>query len=740
MQTVAYLLVVGLLLMVTGCAGQEGGVHSPLSEGTIPVSRPGNCDKPGATYMLTRDITSDGTAIFLGKDVTLDLNGYTITYAAGPYEHIPNGDFENDFEGWDVSKAPRAKIRHCGGNWEFTGEKVCRLLKGDEIISPYVKLPVANRSYYAMCGVLTNYAKLTVAVEDERGDPVEYQFVVRRGDRERTYKTCPTTGSTILDGGFVFAHFRGKPAGRYRVRVRAEQKETIVDGIDIRPVCDVGVAIVGKTWIFTDHRMIVRDKHMPCFVDYTVEGTSSTPVDSIANAAGSTEITIRNGTIRNGFEGMQSWGIQALGIGGTVNLENLRIISSGINTNAVFVPNAKIKNCRFETNTPFIIERHSLKNSSVAVYRSEGSEISDCEFVGGQGNLCVTGQNALVHDNLFVNRQRVVNHYAISLGNARGVKVYKNRFEPEIGCGINVYRSKECEIYENTFKVAAVDRNCAFYNGGGTMVGVRVSDYADRPNAPRGAWGNNVHHNKFYVKGKQYRTFGRRAAGRVCAIFSSTGAGVNHVTDNEITIEHEDPNSRAMAVAFYIGSSPNAGVFANNVITSNVTPVYLGVGYGRAGKAILKNNTFIKAKDAARDFHPFAMGYWDATELEFRSNEFRRCDFGIRWDPDTHPEWKGNTYDVYWTLGVKVTDAGGKGAPDTEVVILDKDGKEVVKKKTAPDGTIREELLEYKASATKPSGELEIAKEYASPYTVKVGAAERTVELSGNTEIEIRLE
>ena len=745
MQTLVYIAAAGALMVSAGVAcGQDdslsrGGLvkktHRPVPEGAIAVTAPGNCSKPGATYMLTRDITCDRTALFLGRDVTLDLNGYTITYAAGSYEHLANGDFENDLAGWDTSAAPGARAVPCGGNWPFTGKKVCRLKKGDEIVSPYMTLPVADRSYYAMCGVLTNYAALTVSVEAEGGKAIESSFAVTEGKSTKVYKTCPTTGSTILDGGFVFAQFSGMPAGRYRVRIKAESKPVVIDGVDIRPAHDVGVAIVGKTWIYTDHKMVVVDKHFPAFVDYTVEGTSSQPIDSIASALGNTNITIKNGTIRNGFESMQSRGVQAIGVGGMVTLENLNIVSAGINTNAVLVDNAVIRNCRFETDTPFIIERHSLKNSPVAICRSAGSEVSHCEFIGGQGNLCVIGRDALVHDNLFVNRQRVVNHYALSLASARNAKVYNNRFEPDLGCGINIYRSKDCEIYQNEFTVKAVDRSCGFYNGGGTMVGVRISDYADKPNAPRGTWGNDIHDNKFRVLGKRFDTF-RRRAGRACAIFSSTGAGVNHVRNNEILVEHADPESDAMAVAFYIGASPNAGIYENNRIVSNVTPTYLAVGYGDAAKCVFTNNTFVKASGANADWQPFAFGYREAKEIEFRGNTFEGCDFGIDWRHGG-PDWKKGTYAVYWTLRVSVVDKSGQVAKDADVVVLDKDGAEALRGKTGPDGMFEAELLEYEAVATRPGGKLTIDRKYSSPYTVQAVGSKNVVELKRNTDLTI---
>src|SRR5690606_3006965 len=64
--------------------------HRELEEGEIPVDKPGSYGLPGATYVLTQNINSTHSGVFLGKDVTLDLNGYSITYADGDYGHLPN--------------------------------------------------------------------------------------------------------------------------------------------------------------------------------------------------------------------------------------------------------------------------------------------------------------------------------------------------------------------------------------------------------------------------------------------------------------------------------------------------------------------------------------------------------------------------------------------------------------------------------------------------------------------------
>src|SRR5882762_3860700 len=172
--------------------------HKTPSGNSVPVSGPGSYGIPGTTYMLVNDISSPKTAIFLGKDVTLDLNGYSIRYADGNYEHIPNSGFEEGEKGWDLSRAPGAKVVNTEEVHVFVGKKIMSLKKGDEITSPYVNLPLADRSYFAMCGVtgfdyhdmagdLMNQMKVSVYVEDEKGS--EIKLVTAYGDT--TMMSCP---------------------------------------------------------------------------------------------------------------------------------------------------------------------------------------------------------------------------------------------------------------------------------------------------------------------------------------------------------------------------------------------------------------------------------------------------------------------------------------------------------------------------------------------------------------------
>ena len=280
--------------------------HKDLPDGVLPVEGPGSYDQPGATYMLTRDITSERSTIFLGKDVTLDLNGFTLTYADGDYEHVPNFGFEEGLKGWDVSKAPGAKIENTAEVHQFIGDKILRLKEGDEIASSYINLPLEGRSYYAMCGITGHYyhdmggdvrndMRISVYVNNDTGD--EVNCITRYADT--TMVSCPVINrSARLGGGFIIAHLNHLPAGRYRIRVKAEN-DCLVDQIDIRPAMDVGVGIVDETHPM-GHNDHLYNRNHSAFFDYTADVKTGEPVRGIPKVKGRGTVTVKNGVIKNG--------------------------------------------------------------------------------------------------------------------------------------------------------------------------------------------------------------------------------------------------------------------------------------------------------------------------------------------------------------------------------------------------------------------------------------------------------
>ncbi|HUU28247.1 MAG TPA: right-handed parallel beta-helix repeat-containing protein [archaeon] len=692
--------------------------HRELQGGAIAVTGPGSCGEPGATYMLAADISSPVSAVFLGRDVTLDLNGYTITYADIEYEHVPNYGFEDGLDGWDVSGAPGAKVRDTKTTQTFIGDKILYLPYGEEIASSYINLPVADRAYYAMCGVAATEMRVTINVDDEGGNPVNCTFTFDGNTRQ----TCSQENSSPkLGGGFVFALLHDLPAGKYRIRVKAETS-SLIDEVDIRPALDVGVGIVENTYPWAYYKCIL-DGDYTAFFDYTREGTYSTPVESVPRVTGSGTITIKNGVVRSGAVGIRSWGVQSTAEDVTVIIENVRFEASGINTQAVDVPQAVIRNCRFEIDNPFIIDRHRTDDQVVNLRGWQDSEIYDCEFLGGQGCLTLRGDHSVVYNNRFVNRQTVTNHYSIDVTGA-STKIYNNRFEPETGSGILIGTSHHIEVFDNLFRIEASPPTCEYGNESYSVNAVRITDYNAEPSSGDVARENYIYNNEFYITGRDYP----ERSGYIpmaYAVFLSVGGGTNYFYDNQVVVEHLEPESKALASAFYIGSSNNGGEWHDNTVTSNVPAIWVASMYGSAANAKFSDNTIVKGPNAPENFKPVRMGWWEYTarNIEFRSNKFEGADFALEATDQDH------SYKVYWTLTVNLVDQDSKPLADLEVVIADKNGQEAARGNTDQSGKFSTELLEYEVSGRQ--------KTISSPYIVKAAGKEETVVLNKNTELTI---
>jgi hypothetical protein len=472
------------LFLLINCLNSSGQ-YAPVSHrtplpGEISVSGPGVCGIPGKTYVLVNDISARTTAVFLSGNSILDLNGYTITFADANYKHVPNYGFENGLEGWDISRAPGAKIVSTEEH-AFIGKNILYLGQGDEIVSEFIYLPEPNRSYCAICGVTGRYyqdmngdlgkdMKVSVFIEDEQGNAVVCRTVY--GDSVLT--SCPINGrSPRLGGGFVFAHMNNKPAGKYRVRIRADN-DCLVDEVDLRPAMDAGIGIVKETHPYGHNDHLYNNFHT-AFFDYTAEAKTGKPVKSIPVVHGAGSVIIKNGIIKIGTTGFISHGIQSTAESTRVILDNVKIISSGINCTAVDVEQATITNCTFETDNPFIINRHGSEFYGVDLRGSQPSEVSFSEFYGGQGCLSFKGPKSVIHHNLFVNRQTVTNHYSI-MAMGDGSKIFSNTFRPESGSGIEIFRKKYIEIFDNEFHINAAPPSCE-YNDQLSTNAIRIADY-----------------------------------------------------------------------------------------------------------------------------------------------------------------------------------------------------------------------------------------------------------------------
>lgn len=686
--------------------------RAALAPGEVAVRGPGCYADAGKTYVLMNDVSSDGTPIYLGKDVTLDLNGYTLTYAAG-YAGVPNCGFEEGLKGWDTSRAPGARVVSADIR-PMIGKSICELPEGQELVSPYITLPAADRAYYAMCAVATREMAVTINVDDERGEPVDCKF--RFGDKVRP--ACPEVNrSPKLGGGVVFALVFGKPAGKYRIRVKAEKGNCLIDEVDIRPALDVGVGIVGDIRPWAYYKCILDGDATAFFNIYGKEKALGIPI-----VKGEGAVTIKNGVIRSGSVGIRSWAVQSTARDVLVRLENLRVTASGINTNAADIAKGEIRDCRFEINTPFIIDRHN--QTAVAVNLFAGTEIAGNEFLGGQGCLN-PGADAVVRDNLFANNQTVTNHYSIACGR-RGNRIFNNRFEPIQGSGIYI-SGQGHEVRHNTFKIATARPNCEYRYSDWSQNAIRMSDYDRDPGSPDGCFNNRVHHNIIHITGRPFPQYDRYIPAAY-AIHYSCGGGTNSIHDNEIVVDCLDPKSNVAIAGIFISGVKSGAEWFDNRITSNVPAIWLGGRYGPSRFHRFYRNTIIKAPNAPADFQPVKMGWWKYTahDAEFYSNKFENCTFGVAIEGSGTP-----SYVVGWTLTVKVVDAAGRPVKGAEAIVASQaDAREAARLTTDERGLATAMLPEYRVAGAQ--------KQPCSAYTVRAAGREHKVTLDRDAEVTIR--
>jgi hypothetical protein len=709
----------------TGFGQVEQVKHRLLKAGEIPVDSPGNYGKPGATYVLTKDIRSVTSALFLGKDVTLDLNGYTVYFADGPYQSIPNGGFEAGLKHWDLSKAKGAKLENTKDTRVFVGDKLLRLEKGDEVVSDFVYLPVGDRSYYAICGItghvyedmegdLDNEMKISLFVENEKGETVQ---VTSNYAGESLVSSPVINKSPRLGGGGIVAHLNGLEAGKYRIRIKAETA-CLIDEVDISPAFDVGIGIVERTYA-KGHFDHFYKYDRSAFFDYTADPDSGTPITGIPEVVGRGTVTIKNGTIKSGSKGIMTWGIQSTADQVKIILDNVKVINKGINATALDLPQANITHCAFEVDNPFLVHRHESNHYAVDLRGPEASNVAYSEFYGGQGCLVFKGKHSSIHHNQFVNRQMVTNHYSImAMGDSS--LIFENDIIPETGSGIEIFRHKGIEIFNNRIKVAASPPTTEYGKGTYSVAAIRIADYLAAPGAVNGAYGNKVYNNSIHVTGRffpEHPEYTPMAWG----VFYSASGGENFIFQNQITVDHQGVNTQAEAAAFYICGGPEGygGDFSSNTIRSNVPAAWVATRYGGTANTKIIKNTFINT--GKENTPPIRMG-WEtcnscyAKDVVFDANISEGSDFSIDQTDQEH------SYKIFWML--KVIATGNEDLKGKVIEVLDVDGQLVEEGHLDADGKWEGSLLGKSVDNRNFSD--------WQTYQIRIGNEHRAIEMNKN--------
>ena len=142
------------------------------------------------------------------------------------------------------------------------------------------------------------------------------------------------------------------------------------------------------------------------------------------------------------------------------------------------------------------------------------------------------------------------------------------------------------------------------------------------------------------------------------------------------------------------------------------------------------NVQIIKKSTAAADFKPIRMGWAErkdcvAENIWFGSNSVEGDVFAIDATSQKH------SYSVNWTLAINVKSKSGRVINETEVIVSDRNGREVKRMMTDKKGYLNIDLQEYSVKNN--------IKTMLSPYTITSGKKKIEVELDKDSAITLEI-
>ncbi len=686
---------------------------------------------PQTYLLLTQNVSSPMSCFFLGGNVTLDLNGFTVKFADGDYQSLSNGEFEDwSWNGakwipdnWDTSLAPGLQKKETSTDMPLVNGSLIWVPAGETLISDWIYLPIADRTYRAMVASVessssTGYVNLYVENQNN-----EIVCQVRFPPMQFRAGTVP------------YCNFNGQPAGYYRLKISPED-DHYFDNANIIPAHDIGVAALRVYYTsYCDWESWV-DATSGCIApDYYGE------VPVVVSAY----INIQNGNIESvspNYMGAVVRATSMLYSDSALNIYNVNMKTSGIISYLIKsgIP-GEISYSTFSNYQAYALNRHN--SDEMPVNLAGGTDFHHNYVYGGQGQITPRGPNVLIHDNILRNRQTVTNRYTIM--STDYTSIYNNIFDPVQGSGINLYSTNDAEIYGNTFYLSTTPCDPEYVNSDFSTSGIRINDYGGSENT----YNNQVYDNTFYITGEDVVLYPNCKPITAGIFYSASGAN-NHVYNNSFYVEKTYHNDVDPVVAFYIGSTvstevtynnpPDNPLFVNNNIEANDYGIWLGTYYGGALDIWFENTTFVG--NANTYYTPTLPG--SAIRLGAGSSDVRNLrlinsKFSGVFDPDTYLFTSSSSSGLYSlfkknSLHIYVSDSNGNPISGATVLA---DGVDDYSGTTDPDGYVELLVTQYEESGDMRSSGVH-NRNYLAPYDVYVNGEYYTT-TDANIEQEINI-
>lgn len=589
------------LLFLAACGGGQAAGLSGSAETTVEreivikgnsVGSCGYLSTPNTTYVLKNNVTSDGSCFFItAENVTLDLNGYTVTYDNGSPLVVTNGNFEN-IDGWDFSAAPDAQI----------------------VAGSYVK-PVTvfsgGRSLRFAVPAMDQSVKSTVPLKPNTTYSLSAMFYNQSNDPVTIYVAINGTGVKATQTGFTWRGF---------------QYRNVTFTTDAHPApatitAGISGGSTGKSgYVYIDDIRIQRTKLAGVAVG-PAAWQGQGVISDVTRFGNANYATIKNGKIVQGSGGADFSNcitvMENSGVGWKVNGMELR--ASGANSKALRSINARnveISNNHIYNPQRVITSRDAFDGAAVKIeYPGYGNRIYQNTVHEGIQTAFYLPQTAgqpqnQIYDNTIELQSRYTNDFAIVAG---GASIHGNRIN--CGSGDNSCRGiaiggTGTTVYNNTVSVQQLPRNQEYngcqaagaygmqmessthnievYNNTVTAIAGACESYAFRAN-PLAEKGNGSSDN---------------------LVHDNTFIAISNGTARAATIKYSTINAKDLSVS-------------NNIFRTNHRWIFVDGG-GAVDDPVFLNNRWETIAPLISPFQPFEVFTWADSHFNgvFRGNSY----------------------------------------------------------------------------------------------------------------------
>lgn len=683
-------------------------------------------NQANTTYRLQNNLTATGTAfVVAAKGVTLDLNGFTVTYGTAASPVVPNGGFETGLANdatkpanWDITSAPAAqRVAARTGMWGSYMLQLNNFTSTQTITSEWIPIAEANREYAA-----------TVTPRGTSNVKVEIRVLADTGGGLQTLVSATASSADVGRGFSPVAQFTpGSSVTQVKLQIVASLVSGTSGSVDL------------------DYAALFRSR------DFGVMATQTSSIPphlaSISGYRYAANFTVRNGTITQGagraYKGYPLFFQTLPG----VKVDGVTTIASGMDTDnllANYASNIDIRNSTFDA-TMDIMSKRMVGFGAIRMYSSSGEL-----YIGGNTilNSPMTGIYIANH-NGNATTARIVNNqirqkafisdgYGILINGLNNFEIGFNTIQPVLGRGLlfdgfNQYVTKNGDIHDNT--VEAYEKpNLEYGPNELEATALRMRNYG-------GQHRNLVFRNNTFSARTDAAGVNQAIAARITHD-SRNGqmAGANNLFEGNTfraIVEVTDPAKKAYAVSL-AGVSPGTGLqFWSNVFESNFVTLNVGDNDTQFANedVLFASNTHRKSSLGAvrTDYRTVVIGGYNYAVFDIRLID-ARYENGAT-NTITYVGTGQKRIGVGFLLTVNVT-AGGVATEGATVTVYDKDNQAVATGTTNYNGraVIPVVTTLYRQTTTDPT---QITSDARGPFRVSVawGAStqDRNDPLSGNT-------